>query len=115
VIKWFEETKGKDSFDYRFTGKDSRMFLHNFMLLIAVLEEGTAEHQHQLQRIHALAFIGLCLRDSVFLFSIIEITDEEVGKLKETCKMYFRANYLYYSVNPILSTLDMLFHLTLQI
>ena len=33
VTRWFNETKadGKE-FDYRFTGRDSRMFLHNFML-----------------------------------------------------------------------------------
>ena len=32
IIKWFNDTRanGKD-FDYRFTGKDSRLFLHNFM------------------------------------------------------------------------------------
>ena len=29
-----------NTFNYRFTGKDSRMFLHNFMFLIDVLECG---------------------------------------------------------------------------
>jgi hypothetical protein len=34
IVRWFNETKaaGK-AFDCRFTGKDSRGFLHNFMLL----------------------------------------------------------------------------------
>jgi len=55
------------------------MILHNCMFLIEVLEEGTAEHRHHEQRIYDLAFICLCLRDSVSLFSRINITDEKVG------------------------------------
>lgn len=40
VIRWSTETKGDSKeFNYRFTGKDSRMFLHNFMFLIDLLEQ----------------------------------------------------------------------------
>jgi hypothetical protein len=72
VIKWFDKTKGskKDSFDYRFKGKDYRMFLHNFMFLFEVLEEGTTGQNYQ-QRLYGLALICLYLRDSVSLFTRI--------------------------------------------
>ena len=36
IMKWFDETKGSaKSFDYRFTGQESRRFLHNFMSMIS--------------------------------------------------------------------------------
>jgi hypothetical protein len=39
VIRWFNETKSAGrEFDYRFTGKDSRLFLQNFMLLISSVQ-----------------------------------------------------------------------------
>lgn len=38
IRRWFNETKGSGSdFQYRFTGQDSRMFLHNFMFVIAAV------------------------------------------------------------------------------
>lgn len=106
VIKWFEDSKGsqKDSFDYGFTGKDSRMFLHNFMYLIELLEEGSDGQRHQ-QRLYALAYIFLCLRDSVSLFCRINITNEQVSSLKEISYLYYRACYVFYSVNPTVWTL----------
>ena len=51
IIRWFEDTKaeGKE-FDYRFTGKDSTLFLHNFMILISCLgndeKKGTWQQNH---------------------------------------------------------------------
>ncbi|CAB4040834.1 Hypothetical predicted protein [Paramuricea clavata] len=37
IIRWFNENRDS-KFDYRFTGKDSRCFLQNFMFLIAAME-----------------------------------------------------------------------------
>lgn len=67
LIKWFDETlsTGKE-FDYRFTGKDSRLFLHNFMLLIASVDPSGQNVSHDL---HIMAYACLCLRDAVALFS----------------------------------------------
>ena len=46
VIKWFNETKASGkSFDYRFTGEESRRFLHNFMHLISATEQKMIKHQ----------------------------------------------------------------------
>ena len=59
VVMWFNDTgtNGKD-FHHRFTGKDFRIFLHNFMFLVDGLEDG-AEGQCALLIIHVLAY--LCL------------------------------------------------------
>ena len=57
IIRWFNETKaaGKD-FDYRFTGRDSRMFLHNFMFLVDSLSH-KFDTNSQKFKLHVFAFI----------------------------------------------------------
>ena len=51
VVKWFNDTRGDGKpFDYRFTGKDSQGFLHNFMYLVAAV----------------LSYLCLVLRECVF-------------------------------------------------
>lgn len=104
VIRWFNETNGTGKeFDYRFTGKDSRMFLHNFMFLIDILEkDSTGMHSKHL---HIHAFLCLCLRDSVSLFSRINITDRQVSMLKQHCSDFVRGYTLFFSVNPTIWTL----------
>lgn len=45
IRRWFNETKGSGSdFQYRFTGQDSRMFLHNFMFVIDAVKQSTDIH-----------------------------------------------------------------------
>ena len=35
IMKWFDDSKGNTkSLDYRFTGQETRRFLHNFMYMI---------------------------------------------------------------------------------
>jgi hypothetical protein len=104
VIKWFIETHGNGrNFDYRFTGKDSRLFLHNFMYLVDIIE--TAVSGRDLIALHLHAYITLCLRDCVALFSRLNITETELAKLKELSISYFRGNSLYFSVTPTVWTL----------
>ena len=62
IVRWFNETgaNGK-AFDYRFTGKDSRLFLQNFMYLIDAVKQGSRkEHTY-----HVLAYFCLTLRECV--------------------------------------------------
>lgn len=101
VIKWFDDTKvsQNDSFDYRFTGKDSRMFLHNFMFLFELLVEGS-DGQRYKQRLYALACICYYLRSAVSIFCRTNITAEQVSELKEVTLLYYRAVYVFYTVNP---------------
>ncbi len=100
IVRWFNDTggNGKD-FDYRFTGKDSRMFVHNFMYIIDILE-GAAKGERALFIIHIHAYLCLCLRDAVSLFSRVNMTDRQVSDLESFCKSYYRGNCLYFHVNP---------------
>ena len=99
MVKWFNEARssGKE-FDYRFTGKDSRLFLYNFMFLISVAEDAASGQDHF--HLHFIAYICLCLRDSVSLFTRVNITDVEVRQLGTFCLNYYLANALYLKVNP---------------
>ena len=104
VIRWFNETRGNGkAFKYRFTGKDSRMFLHNFMFLIDLVEEKTLGMQSKQLHIHA--YLCLCLRNAVSLFSRINISDEEVSSLEQHCCSFFCGYSLFFSVNPTVWTL----------
>ncbi len=82
-----------------FTGNDSRMFVHNFMYIIDILE-GAAKGQQALLIIHIHAYLCLCLHDAVSLFSRVKITDQQVSDLKSFCTSYYRGNCLYFHVNP---------------
>ena len=107
VTKWFDETEGKGSdLQHRFTGKDLRLFCHNFMQRIKVLScEGDSKKQKVAVLVYAL--IGLKLRDCVSLFNRYEITNEQIQELATKSKKYFRANALFLttSVNPMVWTL----------
>ena len=104
LLLWFNENKGSGKeFCYRLTGKDSLMFLHNFMFIIDILEKDyTGMHSKHL---HIHAFLCLCLRDSVTLFSRINITDRQASMLKKHCSNFVRGYSLFFSVNPTIWTL----------
>ena len=103
IVRWYDDCAscGKD-FEYRFTGKDSRMFLHNFMFLIDLLEKNASEKSEIL---HIHAYLCLCLRNAVSLFSRVNITDEQVQELEKYCREYYRGYWLFLSVNPTVWTL----------
>ena len=103
IIRWYDDygNRGKD-FDYRFTGKDSRLFLYNFMFLVDLLEKITPDKSEIL---HIHAYICLCLRNAVSLFSRVNITDEQVKQLEGICQEYYRGYWLFLSVNPTVWTL----------
>lgn len=106
IIKWFNESRsvGK-KFTYRFTGKDSRGFLHTFMLLISAVESsakaGTKEHY----TLHVLAYLCLTLRNCVSLFNRVAITAEQVADLEKYCQTYFRINCHFFAHHPTSWTL----------
>jgi hypothetical protein len=111
IIRWIINdtgANGKD-FDYRFTSKDSRMFLYNFMFLINVLETLAKNEQARLV-IHIHAYLCLCLRNAVSLFSCVKITDDEVGELELHCGNFYRGYCLYFHVNPTVWSLGNVVH-----
>ena len=104
VTKWFDDTKANGkSFDYRFTGKDSRLFLLHFMSLIAAVESRASAGRETtiLHLLHTFVFV----LGTVSLFSRLAISDEEVSELKTLCTNYFRANAVFFYVNPTVWTI----------
>ena len=108
IVRWFNETKaaGK-AFDYRFTGKDSRGFLHNFMYLIAAMEPFQKHGSRQEFTLHVLSYLCLMLRKCVTLFNRIEIKDEDLVDLQHACKVYFTLNCLFFAHHPTAWTLGL--------
>ena len=100
VKKWFCDghLKNKD-LAYRFTGKESLIMSHHFMKLVESLALEDDQPTH-LFSFHMFAVIAVNLRDAVSLFSRINITEEELIRLREVSCKYFRGCALFSSVTP---------------
>jgi hypothetical protein len=107
VKKWFDETQGKKlDISYRFTGKESRLFCHNFMRLIKYLSCEN-DNQKQRQTVLTLVYIGLRLRDCCSIFNRFEVKEKYPTTLQTLAIEYFRANAMFLpsSINPTIWTL----------
>ncbi|CAB4017352.1 Hypothetical predicted protein, partial [Paramuricea clavata] len=104
IIRWFNENRDS-KFDYRYTGKDSRCFLQNFMFLIAAMEPFLKDKTKALFTFHVLAYLCLTLRDCVSVFSRIDVTDSQLDDLEKNCRTYFVLHYLYFDHHPTACTL----------
>ena len=93
----------RKEFDHRFTDRVSRMFLHNFMFLIDVLEK--CIKGKETEAIHCHAYLCLCLRNAVSLFSRFDITVDQIVELKHYCTSFYRGYNLYFSANTTVWTL----------
>lgn len=98
VRRWFNETNASGSdFQYRFTGQDSRMFLHNFMLVIDSLKQ-PADSEKQTFTLHVFAYICLQLRQIVSIVCrVVSIRLQDITQLKGYCANLFRACCLFTS------------------
>ena len=75
VKKWFDGTPvKKGDLRYRFTGKESRLFCHNFARLLTFLRQ-EGDSQKQQQTVLALAYVGLILRDLCSIINRFEVED----------------------------------------
>ena len=99
VLTWFRNGRAK-SFDYRFTGKESKLLCHNFMRLINCLTSPDDSQEAKL-RLATLAFCCVELRDAVSMFSRVVVNKEVLDELKTCCRQFFNAVSLLLSgVNP---------------
>lgn len=103
VKKWFTEGR-KKSFDYRFTGKETKTLCQNFMSLINIISCDSDPPETKLKTA-TLAYCGLQLRDAVSLFSRVETKQPEISKLKIACQNFFNANSLLLKVTPTVWTI----------
>jgi hypothetical protein len=87
--------------DYRFNGKDSKLFLHNFNVLISSVISSAVAAERQRIILHIISYMCLCLRDCVSLFNRLELSDDQVSQLKTLCHHYLCLNDMFLdSVNP---------------
>lgn len=106
VVRWFNTHQGCEKlFEYRFTGRDSRGLLHNFMYLIVALEPFVKKDSKNELLLHATAHHCLVLRDCVSFFNRVDISDEEVSKLEKLCQEYHKVNVLYFAAHQTAWTL----------
>lgn len=107
VKKWFDETQRKQAdLQYRFTGKESRSFCHNFMRLIKVLSrEGDSKKQRQ--TVLTLVYVGIRLRDCCLIFNRFEVQETDLTKLKSLAEECYRAKAMFLptAVNPTIWTI----------
>ena len=100
VRKWFADGRDKNKdLDYRFTGKESRLFCHNFMSIVKNLRMDSDQRSHTFQS-HVFAHIAINLRDAVSLFSRVSISNEQVLSLQQFCSNYYRATSLFLTSTP---------------
>ena len=99
IRKWFAGDRAQNKqLEYRFTGKESHLFCHNFMLIVLSLKTNADQESHTF-KLHVFAYTAINLRDSVSLFSRITISGEEVQNLQQVCSI-FRATALFLSSTP---------------
>ena len=100
IRKWWLEGRAKNKdLEYRFTGKESRLFCHNFMKLIhAIKFQG--DDKRSSFKVHILAFTALNLRDTVSYFNRHLLTDEDLQSLQTSCTNFFRVYALYLAAKP---------------
>ena len=91
---------------YRFTGKESRLFCHNFSRLLTFLSQ-EKDSQKQQQTVLALAYVGLRLRDLCSIINRFEVEDIHPEQLQTLAQEHSRANALLLptSVNPTIWTI----------
>ena len=95
VRKWFDETQGKaGDLQYRFTGKESRLFCHNFSRLLTFLRQ-EGDSQKQQQTVLTLAYAGLRLRDLCSIVNQFQVEDTHLEQLPTLAQEYYRATVSY--------------------
>jgi len=89
IMKWFDEREGNaKSFEYSFTGQESRRFLHNFMYMISATEAGNSSSQASM-KLHIFGFAIPSLSNAVSLFSRFNIDECQLNELNKECKNFF--------------------------
>ena len=100
IRKWFAGDRAKNKqLEYRFTGKESRLFCQKFMLIVLSLKTNADQESHTF-KLHVFAYTAINLRDSVSLFSRITISGKEVQNLQQVCSNFFIATALFLSSTP---------------
>ena len=83
---WFKEGR-KKSFSYRFTGKETKQFCQKFAFLLQSLCDKNDPPELK-QKISALNFCCVQLRDATAYYSRVYINADEIEKCKQACQYF---------------------------
>ena len=88
-------------FQYRFTGKESQLFCHNFVRLTKYLRH-EENSQKQKQFVLVLSCVGLRLCDPCSIFNRFEVKESDLVKIVSLARDNYGANTLFLptSLNP---------------
>ena len=101
---WFKEGRNK-SFSYRFTGKETKLFCQKFAFVIQCFIDKNDPPEVK-QKISALNFGCIQLRDATAYYSRVFIKEDEVEKCKQACQYFFNIYALMLrSVTPTVWTI----------
>ena len=84
----------KTDFNYRLTGKDSRIILHRFRFLVNAIK-GDSDDPQLLMKLLLIVFIAIKVRDCASIFSMYHITQPAIDQLKALAQDYFTAVRLF--------------------
>ena len=105
IRKWFNNGM-KGTFEYRFTGKDSKAYCRKFMHLVVALKQDDDKENDNL-KLCVFSFLGVQLREAVSLFSRVDPPEDYLEALKQSCQLYFNCHSLFLgSVTPTVWTID---------
>ena len=95
VPLWFVDGRDKNKdLDYRFTGKESCLFCHNFMSIVRNLKTDSYQKCHTFE-LPVFAYTAKNLRDAVSFFSEVSLSNEQVQSLQQVCSNFFRVTALF--------------------
>ena len=102
--KWVDNGR-KNSFEFRFTGKESKCFSHHYMKLVMSLQCQDDDQLRNL-RLHVFAYVGMQLREAASHYSRVIPPENYMDSLKTSCQNYFNTVSLFLSsVTPTVWTL----------
>ena len=104
VCKWLKGGM-KGNFEFQFTGKETKKVCFNFMYLVDAL---TKPNESPLDIVKVIAFtvVGTELRESISLFSRVEMSQEDISFPRERCKNYFNGYFLFLlNITPTMWTI----------
>ena len=106
VRKWVNSGRN-GSFDYRFTGKESKLLSNHLMKLILSLRADDDDHLSNF-KLHVFAYVGMQLREAESFYSQVHPPDQNyLACLKKSCQLYFNSVSLFQgsSVSPTVWTI----------
>ena len=94
----------KNSYKFRFTGRESKCFLHHYMKLFMSLQCQDDDQLHNL-KLHVFAYVSMQLREAASHYSRVILPEIYMGRLKTSCRNYFNTGSLFLSsVTPTVWT-----------